>query len=230
MVFERGDLRYITLGDREVLRRIYVAVRDHNWGTVPACISGLQIAMGSDHFAITYLAEHRAESIDFAWQATLSGSSDGQLRFSMEGAARSTFQRNRIGICVHYPPECAGVPVRVTHADGQVSAAHFPVLVEPRRRLNGQLQPCPPFDRVIGVAHALPGGRWAELRLTGDLFELEDQRNWIDGSFKLYSTPLTLPFPVEIAAGTTVAQHLTLALTGPDLARVVPGAPPAPPG
>src|SRR4051794_871857 len=32
--YEEGGLRYIRLGDREVLRRVYVAVRDRNWGTI----------------------------------------------------------------------------------------------------------------------------------------------------------------------------------------------------
>ena len=43
LVFESGDLRYIRLGDREVLRRVYVAVRDHNWDTIPIAISDLSI-------------------------------------------------------------------------------------------------------------------------------------------------------------------------------------------
>ena len=36
----------------------------------------------------------------------------------------------------------------------------------------------------------------------GDVFEIEDQRNWTDGSFKTYSTPLSLPFPVPVEAWT----------------------------
>ncbi len=30
LIYEQGDLRYIKLGDREVLRWVYVAIRDHN--------------------------------------------------------------------------------------------------------------------------------------------------------------------------------------------------------
>ncbi len=32
--YEAGDLRYIKLGEHEILRRIYVAIRDRNWGTI----------------------------------------------------------------------------------------------------------------------------------------------------------------------------------------------------
>ena len=31
LLFEGGDLRYVRLGDHEVLRRVYVSVRDSNW-------------------------------------------------------------------------------------------------------------------------------------------------------------------------------------------------------
>ena len=34
LFYEAGDLRYVKPGDREILRRVYVAVRDRNWGTV----------------------------------------------------------------------------------------------------------------------------------------------------------------------------------------------------
>ena len=35
----------------------------------------------------------------------------------------------------------------------------------------------------------------------GDLFEAEDQRNWTDGSFKTYSTPLASGYPLHARPG-----------------------------
>jgi hypothetical protein len=35
----------------------------------------------------------------------------------------------------------------------------------------------------------------------GDLFEMEDQRNWTDASFKTYCTPFALPWPKEAHPG-----------------------------
>ena len=34
MVYEAGELRYVKLGDLEIVRRIYVTLRDENWGTL----------------------------------------------------------------------------------------------------------------------------------------------------------------------------------------------------
>ena len=41
---------------------------------------------------------------------------------------------------------------------------------------------------------------------------MEDQRNWTDASFKTYSTPLELPFPVELSAGEQIRQRFVLGL------------------
>lgn len=43
---------------------------------------------------------------------------------------------------------------------------------------------------------------------------MEDQRNWTDASYKIYSTPLSRPRPVEILSGTQVGQSITLTLQG----------------
>jgi len=97
VLFEDGDLRYIRYGDREVVRRIYAAVRDRNWGTVPPRLSNLKIDRTSDSFQITYDCQHQQRGIDFFWKAAIRGEANGTIRFAMDGEAHSTFQRNRIG-------------------------------------------------------------------------------------------------------------------------------------
>ena len=205
VVFDCGDLRYLSLGDRELIRRIYVAVRDRNWGTVPARLADVTIDEQPDRFFIRYKAEHVEGLVDFHWKATIEGRPDGSLRFAMDGEARLTFLRNRIGFCVLHPiRECAGCRCRLTHADGTTREAEFPWFVAPHN----------PFLELIGLSHEVTPSVWADLRFEGEVFETEDQRNWIDGSFKTFCTPLRLPFPVEIQAGTKVFQSVTLTLTG----------------
>jgi hypothetical protein len=48
---------------------------------------------------------------------------------------------------------------------------------------------------------------------------MEDQRNWIDASFKTFCTPLRLPYPVEIVSGTRVTQSIQLTVDGPPPAQ-----------
>src|SRR5690242_1850540 len=77
LVFENGDLRYVRLGDREVLRRVYVAVRDRNWNTIAARITSLQVEPAADSFRITFDCRNQEGEIDFAWRGTIVGQADG---------------------------------------------------------------------------------------------------------------------------------------------------------
>ena len=64
------------------------------------------------------------------------------------------------------------------------------------------------------ITHSVVPGLDAEVRFSGDIFEMEDQRNWTDASYKTYCTPLGLPFPVELKKGTTVTQSVAISLKG----------------
>jgi hypothetical protein len=68
------------------------------------------------------------------------------------------------------------------------------------------------FHDLRGVAHEVTPEIWAQVEFEGDTFEMEDQRNWTDASFKTYCTPLALPFPVEVKVGTKIRQSVSLSL------------------
>ena len=48
MLLDGVDLRYLRLGDTELVRRVYVAVRDVDWDTVPGTVSGLEVEQADD--------------------------------------------------------------------------------------------------------------------------------------------------------------------------------------
>jgi len=215
-----GFLRRIQCGEREVLRGLYAAVRDRNWDTIPAMLQETTRRVSPDSFHLEFESEHRLREVHFVWRGSISGESDGTLRYLFDGEAKSTFLRNRIGFCVLHPiRECAGVAARQKRANGQVVDCRFPVTIE--RQLFGQSS----FQDLRAVAHELAPDCWAEVEFEGDVFEMEDQRNWTDASFKTYCTPLALPFPVEVTAGTRIHQQVTLRLQG----TPPPSPAPAPP-
>jgi len=214
LVYEGGDLRYIRLGEREILRRIYVAVRDHNWGTVLPRLSDVQMDIDADSFRITYGVEHRQGDVDFCWRGTIIGDDQGTITFSMDGRVRSTFRRNRVGLCVLHPMECAGLNCRIEHVDGGVEESAFPRHIAPQFIRDGLVKPVHPFEEIRSMEYEAAPGLRARLRFEGEIFEMEDQRNWTDASYKTYGTPLRLPFPVEVEAGTEIAQSVALTLAG----------------
>jgi len=204
LLYEEGDLRYIKLGEYEVIRRVHVAVRDSIWRTISPRLGNLKLEVDADSFRITYDAENVEGEIDFAWQAEIFGTPSGTITFRMKGSARSNFRRNRIGFCVLHPMrECAGARCVVGHNDGFFRESTFPLLLSPHA----------PFVDMKSIAHEVAPGLWAKVQFEGDLFEMEDQRNWTDASFKTFCTPLSLPYPVEIEAGTQIEQTVTLTLS-----------------
>ena len=205
MIFSGDDLRHIRAGDRTILQRIYVGVRDQNWETVPGKIEDLVMEQRADAFEIAYDSIHRLGDLDFRWHATITGSPAGRLSFALDGKAHSTFLRNRIGFCLHHPLlECAGMPCTVETADGAVERTGFPEFVSPHQV----------FVNVRAMACEVAPGLRAEIRFSGDIFETEDHRNWTDANFKTYSTPLALPFPVEVKAGSEIHQRIEVAVHG----------------
>ncbi|MFZ4658396.1 MAG: hypothetical protein ACOYNY_15380 [Caldilineaceae bacterium] len=216
MIYENGDLRYIKLGEKELVRRLYVAIRDRNWGTAANVLSNVQIHIGNDSFQISYECTNKQLDIDFVWHGELRGDANGVITCTMNGMARSTFLRNRIGFCLLHPSAIAGANAQIEHVDGASEASVFPVHIAPQHVINGEIKPVAPFNEMRAVAHEIVPGVWAEVRLDGETFEMEDQRNWTDASYKTYGTPLRLPFPAEVKAGTQIRQVATITLLNRD--------------
>jgi len=206
------DLRYIRLGQVELVRRIYVALRDRNWNTIPGVVSGLELEERPDSFDVRFSVRHTSHDTDFSWQGTISGAPEGHISFTMDGRGERDLLYNRIGFCVLQPwRESAGRPFRGVTPDGPVSGT-LPELVGPQRFENGVYVPL--FPSVSRLEIDLAAGPVAVLEFEGDLFETEDQRNWSDASFKTYCTPLALGFPRELKQGQTLTQTVIVHAEG----------------
>ena len=116
-LFIDGDLRHVCHGGIEVARRVYVAIRDLDWNTLPGEITDLDIDDRGDCFAIRFTRRHKAGEIDYRWQAEIRGDADGAISYRMRGEALAAFPYAKIGICVHHPTDgFAGQPVSGPHA------------------------------------------------------------------------------------------------------------------
>ncbi|MCC6367757.1 MAG: hypothetical protein IT165_29895 [Bryobacterales bacterium] len=207
MIFEPSlaFLRSLRFADAEVIRGVYAAVRDRNWGTVTPQVRNLQLEKSAGGFRLSFDVECKQPPMDFVWRGLITGDASSRVRFRMEGEARSTFLRNRIGFCVLHPiRECAGRFCTVIHGNGAKEIGKFPQFVSPDQ----------PFLDMVSISHEPAPGITAEVAFEGETFEMEDQRNWTDASYKTYCTPLAKPFPVEVKQGTRIAQSVTISLRG----------------
>ena len=205
LLYERGLIRQIKVGSIEVIRMIYFAVRDHNWQTIDGEIQNENLEINPNSFTITFTSLHKNHNIEFLFDCRIKGSQDGNIDFKFSGQAKSSFKRNRIGFCVLHPvKECAGKEIIITEPDGKKNTGIFPVKISPHQ----------PFINIQKMQWSPGKNISAALSFEGDIFEMEDQRNWSDASYKTYCTPLNLPFPVEINEGTSIEQKVSLSISG----------------
>ncbi len=216
LLYQAGDLRYIRFAGVELIRRVYVAIRDHNWNTIPGMMTDLAIQAEKDRFSISFTARHQSGDLDFSWRAQINGDAQGKISYSMDGTANSAFHFNRIGFCVLHPIDgIAGHPYQAETPAGPVSGS-LPVLIGPQRIQNGFEAPL--FPSCSSLSVSLDEHTAIHTRFEGDLFEMEDQRNWTDGSFKTYCTPLSLGYPHTAAVGQRIYQKVSLWLEHPQQA------------
>lgn len=212
VAYQHGYLRYIKLGNEELVRMIYTAVRDQHWLTASMIISEEKIEQNEQAFKITYQATYRLNAIEYFANVEIIGNPDDSISFHFIGTSNCDFLRNRIGICVHHPiQECVGQPVEIVQGDGNSLVSVFPQLIAPHQL----------FKNIQQLIWKTPNQVQAMLAFEGDVFETEDQRNWTDNSFKTYSTPLGIPFPVAVKKGDSVEQKVILSVTNTHVGNAV---------
>jgi hypothetical protein len=204
-VFDNGALRYIKLGETEVLRAIAFLVRDENWGTFTPEISNLKIRQGKSDFRVSYDARCKDAKRSLTYRAEIACSADGGLRFDATALPETGFLTNRTGFIVLHPlTGVAGCPVEVEHVDGRKVKDRFPAIINPIQ----------PFFGIRALRHKVAPGIFATCRMEGDTFEMEDHRNWTDASFKTYVRPLAEPWPYTLPKGVEIRQSVSLAFSG----------------
>ena len=194
----RGDeLADIRRGGNVILRAVRAVVRDHGWNTVPTIVTATESEEGSLRLHL------RHEGLGAQLLSTLTiETSGGELRIAWDAENLRDFSTCRTGLVVLHPASDAGRRVTVTHSDGMTEQTAFPTRISPHQ---------PIMDiRALQVHAPDDADAVTTLRFDGDVFEMEDQRNWSDASFKTYSRPLDLPYPYPMAAGDRVRQSITV--------------------
>ncbi|MFO7620850.1 MAG: hypothetical protein R6W81_06230 [Bacteroidales bacterium] len=204
MIYENGAIRYVKAGGNELIRMIYSAVRDKDWLTINPVISDESVEAGTDAFLIKYRAHYNSGGIDFIADIRIEGRSDSVIICSFEGEALATFEKNRIGFCVLHPIKgCAGNNCLIEHTDGSTEQSFFPDEISPHQVFRD-------IKSMKWTGHKVK----CSIDFEGDIFETEDQRNWTDASFKTYSTPLSIPYPVSVEKGTRIKQKIVFRAVG----------------
>lgn len=198
---EIADLRY---GGALVLRGVRAVVRDRDWNTAELIVDRVERTEAT----LTLHVRSRGSGSSFVGVVRVESRGE-ELVVRCDLESTTTFETNRTGLVVLHPPALAGGALAVVHSDGGVERTTFPRAISPH-------QPAVDIARLRWTHQGLA----IDVGFEGDVFEMEDQRNWTDASFKTYSRPLALPVPVTLDAGARVVQTVTVS------ARPTSAAPP----
>lgn len=211
--FAEGELRYLKVGQTELVRRLFFAVRTKTWDTPSPRFTKTKLTKGESSFTIELEAECERPLVGYdsdaayRWSGKIEGKSDGTIVFSAAGEPLREFESNRIGLCVLFgTPDTCERPYQLTGVGGAPREGIFPKLV------NAPLTFEPTFTQLtyktaegLEVLVSLRGS-------TGTAFSMEDQRNFGDASFKAYA-PLPYAYPA-VKKGERYEETLTVQLTG----------------
>jgi len=195
---EEGALRHIRVGGIEIIRCIAFLVRDRDWGTLTPRLSLLSSESTDTSFSLHLEAEFETPTATLNVSIFVEAVQD-KLTMRAEGIPKGIFETNRAGFTVLHPARLAGRPVSVTHSDSSIEASTFPFLIDPWQ----------PFKDIKAITH-FADGLAVDCTFTGDTFEMEDQRQWGDASYKTYVRPLALPWPYTLSQSQPLAQSVSI--------------------
>ena len=205
-----ADLADVRWGALEIASAVQVTLRDERWGTVRPAVRRADVREDAGGFSVDVEAAHGDV---FVWRGTLTGSADGSLDIAVEGTAERDFVYRRIGICVLHPWETYVEASFEADGAGARTVGTFPREIAPQPLVDGEYRAMvPPFARL----EVDFGGARADFTFEGeaDGWELEDQRNWTDASFKTYPTPLRRSAPRTLRRGERLRQRLRVRIAG----------------
>lgn len=199
---DAGALRMLCVDGIEVLRQIDFPIRDADWASLSPTVISEDIQQNAEGFRY----ERQFEVAEGALLCTIvyEATSAGEIFAHGEAYARRDFVTNRAGFTVLHPLRgICGEPVTVRHASGGTSEAMMPDLIQPSQ----------PIKDIAGIIFQISGVR-VDISFAGEVFEMEDQRNWSDASYKTYCRPLVEPFAYVIKAGETLKQSVHVSVAG----------------
>ena len=202
--FQDGELRYLRVGDREIVRRIYFGVREAKFAaTDMPSFSESRVDAAEDHFAIHLAAVSQGKTVSYHWTADITGWPDGKIEYHVTGSSPADGTSARIGLCVLYGTDSlSGQKFETLGEEGNVSPGQFPELVSPSLVAS----------HFYTLRYTLDGLQFS-CGIAESPFDMEDQRNWGDSSFKAYN-PMPYAYP-KIEKDKVLTQTLLLALPEP---------------
>ncbi len=203
----REAIRNIRFEGVQLIDLLYTAIRPLDWSTLKAdeYSADLQI-IGND--CVITVNEVFAGALSAQAKITLSSSNTFSVGYELKGLTE--YQVSRWGVCF-----CLNTAdwmrSSVVSSGNTYSLAQD---ISPQRVVDGVIQGLfPASDEMHFLA---PDKRSLKVVSTGKVLEAEDQRNWTDNTYKIYSGSLSEPFPFLTSAGSIWKQSVNFEVGVPE--------------
>ena len=209
----REAIRNVKYQGVQIIDLLYTAIRPLDWSTLKAdeYLADVQI-VGSD-CEIT-VKEIFDSALAAETKITLSDNNTFSVSYELKGLSEN--QLNRWGICFCLnTAEWMGSSVR---SSGNTYS--LPQNIAPQRVVDGVVQGLFPASNEMHFV--APDNRNLKVVSIGKVLEAEDQRNWTDNTYKIYSGSLSEPFPFLMNSGTIWTQRANFEVGVPKLTAADP--------
>ena len=209
----REAIRNIKFEGVQLIDLLYTAIRPLDWSTLKSDEYSADVQIiGSD--CVITIKEIFASALAAETKITLSENNTFSVSYELKGL--SEYQVSRWGICFCLnTSEWMGSSVLSSGKTYSLAQN-----IAPQRVVGGVVQGLFPASNEMHFVS--PDNRNLKVVSTGKVLEAEDQRNWTDNTYKIYSGSLSEPFPFLMSTGAVWTQRANFEVGVPKLTDADP--------
>jgi hypothetical protein len=179
-------LRNIKYNNIEILKLISFLVRDKNWNNYSPEI--IKTSSYNKDKKLHFEFDLKYGDVEQLEVKLLLSIGDNSVKLIANGKFLTDFWTNRIGFNLLLPLDgVVNQQVIVSKSDHTTETLKYPLVIQPDQ----------PMVKFNNLSYEMFDSIALNIRFDGIHFEMEDQRNWGDASYKIYSGSLLDPFPYK---------------------------------
>ena len=202
----RAAIRNVTYEGAQLIDLVYTAIRPWDWSTLDPDEHTQSVEFLGENCVVT-ITDIFGSSMQGTTKLTIEPNGKFVIDYQLAGLERYEINRWGVCFCLH-TGDWMGSSVLA-------SGNTFKLLKEisPQRVIDGVTQGL--FPASNDMHFLAPDQRSLKVLSTGKVLEAEDQRNWTDNTYKIYSGSLSEPRPFVIDKGITWNQKVQFEVTAP---------------
>ena len=213
----RAAVRNVRYKNVQMIDLLYTAIRPWDWSTLDPDEHTEVVKIVGDECVIT-IKDSFAGALDAQTVITVSNKNKFTVAYELRGL--NDYSVNRWGIC--FCLNSADWMGSTVESEGH--QFQLPAAISPQRVIDGVTQGL--FPAANKMHFVAPDNRAIKVGSVGKVLEAEDQRNWTDNTYKIYSGSLSEPRPFVACAGSIWSQSVTFEFSPPskqipDASRII---------